>query len=264
MANTPAKAKEAKLPVDMQDFEAHAGDGLDNVGADDLLVPRLAILQALSPQLKKAKSEYIPGAEEGAIADLGTGELFGEELLFLPVYYRKEYLEWAPRDSGKGLVGVHSSPDILAETTKDDRGRATLPSGNYVAETAQFYGLNLSAGGRMSFIPMASTQLKKARRLNTLAMGEKLRRADGSEFTAPMWYRTYEFGSAAESNNEGDWFGWTINRGKALPELTIEEDGCDWRSLKQQAVEFRESLIKGEVKGDVSGMDGSTTGESAM
>lgn len=265
MAKTPAKAQEAKLPVDMQAFEDHAGDGLDNVGADDLLVPRLAILQSLSPQLKKAKAEYIPGAEEGMIADLGTGELFGEELWFLPVYYRKEYLEWAPRDSGKGLVDVHSSANILADTTKDDRGRPTLANGNYIAETAQFYGLNLSAGGRMSFIPMTSTQLKKARRLNTLAMGEKLRRADGSEFTAPMWYRTYKFGAAAESNNEGDWSGWTIARDKALPELTVEEDGYDWRSIKDQAIAFRESLVKGELKGDVSGMEGgSSSSEGAM
>ena len=263
MSKAVTKA-EAKLPVDIADFEAHAGEGLDNVGADDLLVPRLAILQALSPQLKKVKSEYIENAEEGMIADLGTGELFPDGLWFLPVHYRKEFLEWAPRDSGKGLVEVHSSPDILEQTTKDDRGRQVLPSGNYIAETAQFYGINLSAGGRLSFIPMTSTQLKKARRLNTLAMGEKLQRADGSEFTAPLWYRTYQFGSAAESNNEGDWFGWTIKRGKALPELSIEEDGLDWQIIKEQAVAFRDSLIKGELRGDVSGMEGGSSGEAAM
>lgn len=264
MGKAVTKAEAAKLPANTADFEEYAGAGLDNVGADDLLVPRLSILQALSPQLKKAKSEYIPDAEEGLIADLGTGELYPDGLWFLPVHYRKEYLEWAPRDSGKGLVEVHSSADILDECKKDDRGRMVLPSGNYIAETAQFYGLNLSAGGRMSFIPMTSTQLKKARRLNTLAMGEKLKRADGSEFTAPMFYRTYHFGSAAESNNEGDWFGWTIQRGKALPELTPEEDGFNWQQLKADAIAFRESLMKGAVRGDVADMEGGTSGETAM
>lgn len=265
MAKEVMKSEGAKLPATASDFEAYAGDGLDNVKATDLLVPRLAILQALSPQLKKQKAEYIPGAEEGMIADLGLGELFPEGLWFLPVHYRKDYLEWAPRESGKGLVAVHASEDILDQCKRDDRGRMVLPSGNYIAETAQFYGLNLSAGGRMSFIPMTSTQLKKARRLNTLAMGEKLKRGDGSEFTAPMFYRTYHFGSAAESNNEGDWYGWTIQRGKALPELDPNEDGYSWQALKEQAISFRESLVRGEVHGDVAGMDGGASdGEVAM
>lgn len=265
MAKPPATTKDTKnLPtadID-QDFEQYAGEGLDNVGADDLLVPRLGILQSLSPQLKKSKSEYIEGAEDGMIADLGTGELFPDGLWFLPVMYRKEYIEWAPRDSGKGLVAIHPDASILDETTKDDRGRPTLENGNYIAETAQFYGLNLSAGGRMSFIPMTSTQLKKARRLNTLAMGEKLKRANGTEFTAPLWYRTYHFGSAEESNNEGDWSGWTITRGKALPEIAIDVDGLDWRSLKETAIEFRASLIEGKAKGDVEGMEGGSTAPS--
>lgn len=264
------KAEADNLPAEMMgaeaDFEQFAGAGLDNVGADDLLVPRLSIIQSMSPQRQKKKAEYIEGAEEGMIADLGTGELFPDGLWFLPVYYRKEYLEWAPRDSGKGLIHIHSSPAILDQTSKDDKGRNALPNGNYIAETAQFFGLNLSAGGRMSFIPMASTQLKKARRWNTLATGEKLRRKDGSEFTAPLFYRTYLLGTAEESNNEGSWFGWTINRGDALPEINFQSHGMDWRVLMENAKRFLDSLVKGEIRGDVSSLDEgpSASGEDRM
>lgn len=261
-SNAVAKAQ-AKLPTNIDDdFGAYAGAGMEEVRSDDLLVPRIAILQGLSPQIKKQKAEYIQGAEEGHIADLGTGELFPDGVWFLPVHYRKDYLEWAPRDTGKGLVAVHSDPAILDQCTRDDRNRLTLPNGNYIAETAQFFGLNLSAGRRMCFIPMGSTQLKKARRWNTLAMGEKLKRSDGTEFTAPLFYRTYNLTTAAESNNDGDWFGWVIARGLALPEISEEEHGMDWRSIKAEALAFRESLAKGAARGDLA--EEPTASEEAM
>jgi len=261
MAKAIVKAQTNAL-MDASGFEEFAGAGMEGVKADDMLVPRLGILQALSPQVNKRKSEYIEGAEQGLIADVGTGELFADGIWFLPVHYRKDLLEWAPRDSGKGLVNVHTDPSILDQTTRNDRNQPVLPNGNYIAETAQFFGLNLTAGRRMSFIPMTSTQLKKARRWNTLAMGEKLKRGDGSEFTAPFFYRTYNLTTAAESNNDGDWFGWKVERGLALPEINLEEHGIDWRVLKEEAVAFRESLIKGAVRADVSGMDGGSDSSS--
>lgn len=253
---------QAALPATMNDdFEAFAGAGMEEVGANDLLVPRLAILQALSPQINKRKAEYIEGAEVGLIADLGTGEIFPDGIWFLPVHYRKDYLEWAPRDTGKGLVEVHHDPAILDRCSRDDRNRPILPNGNYIAETAQFFGLNLTAGRRMCFIPMTSTQLKKARRWNTLAMGEKLKRADGSEFTAPLFYRTYNLTTAEESNNDGDWSGWKIERGITLPEITQEDHGIDWRSLKQEAIDFRDSVVKGAAKADTSDLGGEASSD---
>jgi hypothetical protein len=251
------------LPAAM-DFADYAGAGMENVGVSDLLVPRLAILQALSPQLKKKDSAYIEGAELGNIADVGTGEIFADGVVFLPVHYRKDYLEWAPRSSGKGLVNVHHDPAILDRCTRDEKNRPTLPNGNYIAETAQFFGLNLTADRRKCFIPMGSTQLKKARKWMTLATGEKLKRDDGTEFVAPLFYRTYLLETADESNAEGEWAGWTINRGQALPELD-GVFGCTWRVLRDEAIEFREALIRGEIKADTSGMDGSTVeSEGAM
>jgi len=48
----------------------------------------------------------------------------------------------------------------------------------------------------------------------------------------------------------------------ALPEINLEEHGIDWRVLKEEAVAFRESLIKGAVRADVSGMDGGSDSSS--
>lgn len=247
--------KKDNLPATTE-FEEFAGEGMENIGANDILIPRLGILQSLSPQLKKAKAEHIEGAEEGDIADLGTGDLFPDGVLFLPVYYRKDYLEWAPRSTGKGLIDIHSSPSILDQCTKGEKNEMVLPNGNLIVETAQFYGFNLSVDSpRKCFIPMSSTQLKKARKLNTLTTGEKLARADGSKFTAPMWYRTYMLTTAEESNNDGEWAGWVINRGDSLPEVDEAILGGSWQTMNQECKDFLDSIIKGEARMDTSSMD---------
>lgn len=257
--NELALAEKGNTSIAVADdfFQQNAGAGLDNVTAADMLVPRLTILQSLSPQLKKRDSAYIEGAEVGDICDVGTGQIF-KELLFLPVYYRKDYLEWAPRASGGGLVQIHSDAAILDRTTRNERNQPILDNGNLIAETAQFYGFNLSAGRQMCFIPMASTQLKKARKWITLAAGEKLKRGDGSEFVAPLFYRTYQLGVAEESNAQGEWAAWTVERGPALPEMDF--DGTPWQAVAEQAAAFRLQVMGGEARGDVSDMNSDVAG----
>jgi hypothetical protein len=130
-----------------------------------------------------------------------------------------------------------------------------LPNGNYIAETAQFFGLNLSADSRKSFIPMASTQLKKARGWLTMATGEKLSRDDGSTFTPPLFYRCYKLTTGEESNSEGTWAGWKVERGPSLPELGAKPWDLNWEDIKQESVDFLMSLKSGEANVDASQLD---------
>lgn len=244
--------KTEKLPENYaDDFGEYANAGMENVAASDLLVPRLSILQDLSPQLKKNKAEYIPGAEIGQIVDVGTGELFPDGIVFLPIYYRKDYLEWAPRSSGKGLVNVHNDPSILEQCKLNEKRQPFLPNGNYVSETAQFFGMNVTADFRKCFIPMASTQLKKARKWMTIATSEKVRRPDGTTFTPPLFYRTYQLSTAIESNNEGEWYSWVVERSVSLPEI-VKLYEVDWQDIKAEAIRFLEQLKSGEAKADES------------
>lgn len=242
-ATTSQKTDLAEVSTIFENIE----NGYESVTVDDLLVPRLNILQALSPQLKKSDAAYIKGAEAGDICDVGTGEVFKDGIKFLPVMYRKEFLEWAPRNTGGGLVNVHTDASILEQTTRDDKNRPIMPSGNLISETAQFYGLNLSANNRRCFLPMSSTQLKKARKFITLAMSEKLKRSDGSEYTAPLFYRSYDLSTAEEQNNEGTWYGWTIARAESVVEM-----GDYPANLVEECLAFRDVLNSRKVSGDMS------------
>lgn len=255
-SSVPATIKAPQLPANTDDdFSAYAGAGLEEVKAKDLLIPRLTLLQALSPQLNKKKPEFVEGAELGDICDTGTGEVFKTGVVFLPALFTKNYLEWFPRDSGKGLAMIHTDPAILDKCRREDRGPYILPNGNYVNETANFFGLNLTAGRRWCFVPMTSTQLQKARRWLTMATSEKLKRADGSEFVAPIWYRCYSLTSAEQSNAQGDWAGWKIERAKTIQEMA-ELLGIPFRTLKDEVLALAEAVKSGLAHGDVSEMQG--------
>lgn len=262
-AKLPAAASaNGQVPATAEDvmFEQHAGAGLQNVTARDILIPRIAIVQSNSPQLLRNKPEFIDGVKIGDIIDVNMGEIIGEEMMFIPILFSMAWLEWAPRDSGKGLQAIHNDASILDKTHPEggpqDSRRPVLDNGNYIAETAQFYGINVTAERRLSFLPMASTQLKKARQLNTLATSEKVMGANG-EFTPPLFYRMYKFTTVPESNNRGDWMGWKIERGPRLQDME------GWKSLFEKMVTYSKEINEGARRGDLSGLqDDAANGES--
>ncbi len=245
---TIERNNDVALQSDADVFAAFEGQGFENVGANDLLIPRLTILQALSPALKKNKASYVQGASEGDILDTGTGELMPNPMTFLPVYYRMDFLEWAPRESGKGLQNIHTDPAVLQQARRDERGKHILPNGNYIAETAQMFGLNMSANGRASYIAFTSTQLKRCRQWLTIANGERIQ-AGGREIQPPLFYRTYLLGTASEEKNGNTWAGWTIGRGPLLTEV------ANWRDVMKRVTDLRASLQSGSVQADTSSLD---------
>lgn len=243
-----AKADTNTVPATF-DASEWAGLGTETITPDDMTIPRLTILQALSPQLNKKNAAYIEGAEIGSIVDVSTGDLFPDGVLFLACYFRTDYLEWAPRSSGKGLVAVHTDPSILDQCTTDQRRNAVLPNGNYIARTSQYFGFNLSADGRRCFIPFASTQLKKARNWNTMIQSEKRVDKSGNRYTPPIFMRVYHLTTATESNAEGEWAGWVIHRGPTLEEYCIEHN-TQPADMAQEAYEFHKQMASGQGRAE--------------
>lgn len=246
--NEVVAAGPSEVPAIFVDDEMMSGpNGFENVTAKDILIPRLTILQKMSPQIDKSDPAYITGAEYGDFADTGTGEVFKESITVVPCFYALVYLEWAPRGSGRGLVANHGTDaSCLKNATPDEKRRLVLPNGNYIAETATYYVLNLTANGRRSFIPMTSTQLKHARRWTTLLTSERLKRPDGSEFQPPMWYRSWNVTTVEEKNNDGAWKSWKFT--PADPILALDPS----KSILHAAKEFYEQARDGIARGDIA------------
>ena len=235
--NQVAKKQSTEL-ADVSLFMEDAGSGLENVTADDLTIPRLKILQALSPEVNKRDGKYIEGAEAGDIVNTVTGRLYNEKgwCEVLPVAYRKFYLEWQPRESGGGLVQQHTDPDILKETTKDRTGVDVLPNGNYIQTSATHFAIvvdDLNSYYQV-MIPMAGTQLKKSRNWNSVMATLKVKSSSGQVFTPPIYSHKYRLSTVQESNDRGNWFGWNI---ELVSPLTSEE-----MVIYQAAKDFKQSF----------------------
>lgn len=255
----PVKKNEVAL---LSEFDS--GDkipaGFENVTSKDLLIPRITILQALSPQLKKKAPEYIEGAAPGMFCDVGTQQIFEDELLFLPCYFVTQYIEWAPRNSGKGFQFAHLDPTIMAKTkvVEDEEGRKKnmLANGNYIQETAQYYGLNMTAKGRRSFIPLSSTGLKSHRLWLAKIQAERLPRTDGTEFQPPMYYRSWTCKISEQTKGKDDWFGWQFEPGPSVLELDPT------KKLLHEVKEFYAQCAMGNVRGVVEVEEDENTGSA--
>lgn len=241
-----ATENRANLPAAFVDDDMLSGPtGFENVSASDMLIPRITILQKMSPQIEKGRPEYIQGAEYGDFCDTGTGEAF-KELVVVPCFFAMTYLEWGPRNSGKGLVMNHGTDaSILAQTKLDDKRHNVLPNGNYVEETAAWYVLNLSANRRRSFIPLSRTGLKHSRKWMTRLTSERVQGPNG-EVQPPLWYRSWIVTTVDEQNNDGTWKSWKFTPSDPILQLDPT------KTILREAKKFNEQARDGLVRGDVS------------
>lgn len=231
--------------------EEDAGVGQEGMTSQDFSIPRLVILQGLSPQLKKNDEAFIKGAEEGDICDTINARVFktdgGAGVTLIPVSYRRTHLEWKSREQGGGFVQDHGpESDILSKTARNEStGANVLPNGNNISVVAEYFCFMLDETGTPQpyVLSMTGSQMKKARRWNTVMSQYRVPKADGTgHFNPAMFYRSYTFTTVPESNPKGSWYGWKIIPGKTVLELP---HGAD---IYQAAREFRAQVATGAVK----------------
>ena len=268
----PAKTRKSSAPA-LTEAEAaaaeYAGAGMETVGSADLLIPQLKIMQKLSPQLDKTSPLYIDGANEGDICNTGVGQLH-DEILFVPVIYRKSWIEWAePRGTGR-IVQIYNGQSILDECSREMRdgkpkGPPRLPSGNPVIETAQFSGFLVDDDQYSKiFIAMAGSQLRKARRWLNLSTSEKIRHPERGPITAPLFWRAYTLGTQPEKNSEGSWVGWTVQRDLTLSEICDGSMNLPFADVMDDALLFAKAIAEGHERLNMAGMEDSQTEEGPM
>jgi hypothetical protein len=190
-------ATKQPFAVDRPAYLPNSTRGSENVGVDDLTIPRIDLIQALSPQRKKNDPAYIEGAEEGMLFNSVTSELYGDHVTFVPVYFRKEWVVWRDRNKGGGFRGAFGSEaDAQAECLK------VGAADHEVMDTAQHFGLIIKDDGSVdeAVISMSRSKMKVSRKLNTM-----IRMAGGDSFA-----RAYRVESAEDKGEKGEYFNLRI------------------------------------------------------
>lgn len=229
-----------QLPATIN-LEADAGIGRENMTAQDMAIPFISVLQALSPQVKKGPHR-IDGAEEGDLFNTVTQEVWAgaEGIYLVPCAFNRQYVEWAPRDSGGGYQGAHDSDAILNQCSRDENGRDILPNGNLIVLTNYHYCLVVDEDENVLdrvVVPFSSTFLKKSRRWNSMMSAIMIQGANG-RFNPPMFSHIYKLTTEHESNNKGEWYSPVIvTKGMITNPATYE-------TAKQFAQDVSKGLVK--------------------
>lgn len=215
----PAHKQEAEqLPTYMRQGP---GRGSEQVGAEDLVIPRLEIAQALSPCLDKTHAAYIDGCQQGDIYNSVTRHVYGPKVYVVPVLFKKEWLVWRDRAKGGGFRGAHATIDA-AQLRIDEQEK----SEEYQAiETAQQFVLVLTEDGatEQAVVSMSRTKMKVSRNWNSL-----IRLKGGDRFS-----RYYILMTVDETNTMNQKYkNWAVLPGKFAPEFAYKEAEAIYESFK--------------------------------
>ena len=222
-------------------FEADANQGAQNIAQDDLALPFLKVLGQLSPEINSRDAKYIKGAQPGMILNTVTGDYYDGEkgINVLPVFYKRQYIEWQDRGASLGApVAIHEvDSDLLSKVTRDKSNKDRLPNGNYLENTASHFVILMGDTPTTALISMKATQLKISRKWNSMMMGIKMQGKNGL-FTPPTYSHIYNLKTVQMSNDKGTWFGWDVSKVGPVQD----------KSVYDIAKNFAERVGKGEIE----------------
>ena len=229
--------------------------GMEGMDAADVALPRLAVMQGLSPQINKRKDEYIEGAQLGNLVNLGTGKLMPDPYPIVIAKYERRYVEWSPRQDdqvcpldgfpkvfGKGLIrDWGTDANALNEVTRDDNtGKLWTPEGNELLPTATYYCIDPETMTTF-FIPMARTQFTASKKIMAKLNDEKISKG-GTLRTAPTFWRIWNLTSSMKSRETNEWFVFDVAPGQLL------KDHPNGRLILGVVKDFQETLRQNLIR----------------
>lgn len=225
--------------------------GNENVTAADLVMPRLELVQALSPAIKAGDAGFIRGAAQGMLNNSVTRKLYGESVLVVPVHYTMQYLVWKKFSEGGGFYGAFSSIDEANARAEAEGGKTNHIE---VVDTPVHMILIMNtAEGTLeeAMLPLSRTKAKVSRQWNS-----QIKLIGGDRFA-----RVFKIASKMEKNKKGQSY-WNY---------TVEDVGFTPKTVYAAAEALYEKVKSGSgttVRMDTSHMgvegDDDVAGDSKM
>lgn len=178
---------------DMPDYIKQAQRGSENVDMQDLVIPRIELVQALSPCIEEGNAQYIEGAKPGMFYNSVTRELYGPSLIVCPAFFKKQFLVWRDRKKGGGFGGAFDSM-VEAQDRIGQEDVRTHDEWEAVETAIQIVLVYNPDTQEMSeaVISMARTKMKVSRQWNSLI------RVNGMD----RFSRIYEVFGVDEENSQ--------------------------------------------------------------
>ena len=117
--------------------KTHAGAGLENVRMQDIEVPRVSLMQALSPEVAD-EGKF----RAGDLVDSINGTLIaesGKEVKFIVLRHVLQWIKWRPRPQGGGIVEMSMDANsALAKAYKDQDPKLDAKTNDVIVEYHNF------------------------------------------------------------------------------------------------------------------------------
>ena len=257
MTKLTKKTASTEVAVDKDSLAEIQGDSekyRENLDRSDMSVPFFNILQSQSPQCNKRHERYIEGAEASDVFDTVNQKVFKTRdendkaivsIRFLPVFYKRSYVEWIPRSDGGGFVTEWSVADAnRAITQRSPEGLEIIQGnspvgtpGNQLNNTHTHFVYAIDEEEHWpAIITMQMTQIKPSQNWNSLIAKQRLPSGE----VAPRFFTIWGATTDIASNEQGSWFKWKFEKAGDV----LSEDRMD---LYREAKAFADSIIANEV-----------------
>lgn len=219
-----------------------SGRGFENLEKNDLLLPRIKLLQPLSPEINDL------GQKAGTIFLALSNKSYGDKIVITPVLHFRSRIKWTPEDEGGGIDC--SSPDArvprepkyaasCADCTHKDWNDAAKLKKDKSPKCTMYDNFLVLIGDAKEpvIVPMERSKQKVAKKFYSM----------GALKGGDMWDHQYELSVVGEKNEDGKpYFNysvrdlskqtsgerralcetlWTSLAGKTISEVNTEKDG---------------------------------------
>jgi hypothetical protein len=179
----------------------HAPRGFEHEDTSDLLLPRVELLQGLSPAVQQGKGKA------GDIVDNVGKQPFATDI-FIPIAMHRKYIKWIPRDEGGGIE--YQTTDRNDPRVKEDTKWGA--HGEKPSCTAYMNFLILMEGQMLpTVLSFAMTNYNTGKKLYTLC------KMTGQD----MWMHKYKLSSLSRTNNMGTWHVFEVDEAGKTGEREI-------------------------------------------
>lgn len=216
MDNTNIQNSEAAVPAVQKEYSGPTGLS-SNITSQDLRLPRVALLQALSPQVQSQPEIY----RQGMFIDTLTQDVLTAPVSFIPVFIFKNVIKWKPRNEGGGMLWKTTT--ITPEVAKELQWNGTTKP------TADLYynAVCLLDGQSVPIIiSFCKTSLKAGQDLATLAT-----------LSGYSWKFKYTLESVKTTKDNNTFYVMRVKRGVLTTPEETQEAADLYEQVKGMSIE---------------------------
>ena len=221
-----AVKESAAISLVSNDVPAHvraaqgAGRGNEDVGSA-IAIPRIKLLQKMSPEVDKYNATHIAGADVGHFINSISSEVYGEELYAISLKFKVEYVVWRSMEAGGGLLGNFTNQaDAEAAVAAQEK-----PSEYEIKDThSHVLLLKNPESGELShpiIMDFTSSKLRVSRSWNTQIAGK-----GGDRFSSLWRLKSQPVESRTGQqfmNLDVEWVGWVTDEDYSVAEGLFDQ-----------------------------------------